>query len=144
MSLIQNKDKAFSKIARIFADVMNKALISIGTNVNRETNLALCHELLNEAFPEINYSNTSITTPYGNTYKDDFLNQLAFIYTSEAKQEILKRLKSIEKKMGRNATDKVNGSVKIDIDLVIWNEEILKPDDMERSYIVDLLPSLID
>ncbi len=123
---------------------MNKALISIGTNVNRETNLALCHELLNGAFSEITYSNTSITTPYGNTYKDDFLNQLAFIYTSETKEEILKRLKSIEKKIGRNATDKVNGNVKIDIDLVIWNDEILKPDDMERSYIIDLLPSLID
>lgn len=144
MSLIQNKDKAFSKIARIFADVMNKALISIGTNVDREANLTLCHELLNEAFSEITYSKTSITTPYGNIYKDDFLNQLAFIYTSEAKEEILKRLKSIEKKIGRNVTDKVNGSVKIDIDLVIWNEEILKPDDMERSYIIDLLPSLID
>lgn len=144
MSLIQNKDKAFSKIARIFADVMNKALISIGTNVNRETNLALCHELLNEAFSEITYSKTSITTPYGNTYKDDFLNQLAFIYTSGTKEEILKKLKSIEKKIGRNAIDKVSGSVKIDIDLVIWNEEILKPDDMERSYIIDLLPSLID
>lgn len=144
MSLIQNKDKAFSKIARIFADVMNKALISIGTNVNRETNLALCHELLNDAFSEIVYSNTSITTPYGNTYKDDFLNQLAFVYTSEAKEEVHKQLKSIEKKIGRNTTDKVNGKVKIDIDLVIWNEEVLKPDDMERSYIVDLLPSLID
>jgi 2-amino-4-hydroxy-6-hydroxymethyldihydropteridine diphosphokinase len=144
LSLIQNKDKAFSKIARIFADVMNKALISIGTNVNREANLALCHKLLNGTFSEITYSNTSITTPYGNTYKDDFLNQLAFVYTSEAKEEVHKRLKSIEKKIGRNATDKVNGKVKIDIDLVIWNEEVLKPDDMERSYIVDLLPSLID
>jgi 2-amino-4-hydroxy-6-hydroxymethyldihydropteridine diphosphokinase len=144
LSLIQNKDKAFSKIARIFADVMNKALISIGTNVNREATLALCHELLNGVFPEITYSNTSITTPYGNTYKDDFLNQLAFVYTSETKEEIQKQLKSIEKRIGRTATDKVNGKVKIDIDLLIWNEEILKPDDMERSYIADLLPSLID
>lgn len=144
MLLIQNKDKAFSKIARIFAEVMNKALISIGTNVNREANLALCHELLNAVFPEISYSNTSITTPYGNSYKDDFLNQLAFIYTSEAKEEVHKQLKSIETKIGRNAADKVNGSVKIDVDLVIWNEEVLKPDDMGRSYIADLLSSLID
>lgn len=144
MSLIGNKDKAFSKIARIFADVMNKALISIGTNVDREANLALCHELLNGIFPEVTYSNTSITTPYGNTCKDDFLNQLAFVYTSDAKEEIQKQLKSVEKRIGRTATDKVNGKVKIDIDLVIWNEEVLKPEDMERSYIADLLPSLID
>lgn len=123
---------------------MNKALISIGTNVDRKANLALCHELLDTVFPEITYSDTSITSPYGNTYKDDFLNQLAFVYTPMAKEEVLKRLKSIEKKIGRNATDKANGKVKIDIDLVMWNEEILKPDDMERSYIVDLLPSLAD
>lgn len=123
---------------------MNKALISIGTNVDREANLALCHELLNGVFPGITYSNTSITTPYGNTCKDDFLNQLAFVYTSETKEEIQKQLKFIEKRIGRTATDKVNGKVKIDIDLMMWNEEILKPDDMERSYIADLLPSLID
>ena len=66
---------------------MNKALISIGTNVDRKANLALCHELLNAVFPEITYSDTSITTPYGNTYKDDFLNQLAFVYTLAAKED---------------------------------------------------------
>ncbi len=123
---------------------MNKALISIGTNVDRKANLALCHELLNAVFPEITYSDTSITTPYGNTYKDDFLNQLAFVYTLAAKEDVLERLKSIEKKIGRNATDKINGKVKIDIDLVMWNDEILKPDDMKRSYITDLLSSLTD
>ena len=37
---------------------------------------------------------------------------------------------------------KEKGIVKIDIDLVIWNEEVLKPADVSRKYIVDLLPSL--
>lgn len=128
----------------IFADVMNKALISIGTNVDRESNLALCHELLNAEFSHITYSGTSITSPYGNTYKNDFLNQLAIVYTDKVKEEVGSILKSMEKEMGRDISDKKRGLVKIDIDLIIWNQEVLKPDDLNRSYIADLLPGLED
>lgn len=126
----------------IFASIMNKALLSIGTNENKEANLALCHQLLNNVFEEIHYSETSITEPYGVKYHNDFLNQLAIAYTEKGKEDICQRLKKIEKEMGRNASDKETGMVIIDIDLVIWNEEILKPTDITRSYIADLLPTL--
>lgn len=81
--------------------VMNKALLSIGTNENREENLALCHDYLNQLFPDITYSITSVTAPYGTNYKNDFLNQLAIIYTPKAKEDIIAQLKLVEKKMGR-------------------------------------------
>ncbi len=127
---------------RIFASVMNKALLSIGTNEDRESNLSLCHQFLNNIFTDISYSDTSVTMPYGTTYKNDFLNQLAVIYTDRDKDEVIRLLKSIEKDMGRNGVDKENGIVKIDIDLVIWNNNVLKPEDFTRSYIADLLASL--
>lgn len=123
---------------------MNKALISIGTNEDREDNLARCHQLLDRLFSNITYSATSLTTPYGNSYKNDFLNQLAFVYTEKDKSDIHQLLKSLEKEMGRSSNDKEKGIVKIDIDLVIWNDEVLKPADISRSYIADLLPSLQD
>ena len=128
----------------IFACNMNKVLLSIGTNYDRETNLNICHQLLNGLFSDIIYSDTSITTPYGTDYENNFLNQLAVIYTDKNKEEISQLIKSLEKKMGRDSLDKQNGIVKIDIDLVIWNDEILKPADINRSYIADLLPSLED
>ena len=127
---------------RIFAPIMNKVLLCIGTNEDTETNLRLCHQLLNSSFGEISYSDTSVTTPYGAHYKNDFLNQLAVIYTDQDKEEVHLQLKSIERQMGRHPQDKEKGIVKIDIDLVIWNEEVLKPADVSRKYIVDLLPSL--
>ena len=123
---------------------MNKALLSIGTNVDRERNMELCHRLLEKLFPAIAYSKTSITAPYGNLYKSDFLNQLAFAYTYKEKDEVISLLKSLEKEMGRTQADKENGIVKIDLDLVVWNEEVVKPEDILRSYVVDLLPSLED
>lgn len=121
---------------------MNKALISIGTNENREANLTLCHQLLKTVFEEIHYSDTSITEPYGAKYQNDFLNQLAVAYTQKGKEEIYIQLKTLEKEMGRNTSDKDAGIVIIDIDLVIWNEEILKPTDITRSYVADLLSTL--
>lgn len=130
------------KMECIFAPVMNKALLSIGTNEDRESNLSLCHQFLNNIFTDISYSDTSVTMPYGTTYKNDFLNQLAVIYTDRDKDEVIRLLKSIEKDMGRNEADKENGIVKIDIDLVIWNNNVLKPEDFTRSYIADLLASL--
>jgi 2-amino-4-hydroxy-6-hydroxymethyldihydropteridine diphosphokinase len=121
---------------------MNKVLLSIGPNADRETNLALCHRLLEESFEEINYSGTSVTSPYGVHYKNDFLNQLAIAYTHKNKKEMYLLLKSIENEMGREKADKEKGVVKIDIDLVIWNNNILKPTEISRSYIAGLLPDL--
>ncbi|MDR2950860.1 MAG: 2-amino-4-hydroxy-6-hydroxymethyldihydropteridine diphosphokinase [Prevotella sp.] len=121
---------------------MNKALLSIGTNEDKELNLDLCHQLLGNSFEQISYSDTSITTPYGNSYKNDFLNQLAIIYTDQKREDVYKLLKLIETQIGRNPSDKERGIVKIDIDLVIWNDKILKPADISRSYIKDLLASL--
>lgn len=121
---------------------MNKALLSIGTNEDRETNLDLCHNLLGELFEDIIYSATSITVPYGNSYKNDFLNQLAIIYTDKEKDDVSHLLKSLEKEMGRNDADKEKGIVKIDVDLVIWNDEVIRPTEISRTYIIDLLPSL--
>lgn len=131
-------------MGRIFARIMNKALLSIGTNVDREFHMNLCHQLLEKLFPSIVYSKTSVTVPYGNLYKNDFLNQLAFVYTHKEKDEVVSLLKSLEKEMGRTPADKEKGIVKIDIDLVVWNEDVVKPTDISRSYVTDLLPSLED
>lgn len=126
----------------IFVPLMNKALICIGTNEDTTVNLEKCRQLLNRIFNDIHYSAMSVTAPYGAIYKNDFLNQLAIVYTKENKPFVADTLKKIEKEIGRNNADKEKGIIKIDVDLVIWNEEVLKPSEISRSYIADLLPSL--
>lgn len=122
---------------------MNKGLISIGSNKDREQHLALCQDILEAEFDYIVFSKTSLTPPYGSAYKDEFMNQLVFIYTMQDRDDIISLLKSIELQMGRTVADKKNGLVVIDIDLVIWNDEVLKPEDMKRDYIAKLLPDLL-
>jgi len=132
------------EIGHIFTAYMNKGLISIGSNKNRNNNLACCQQILKTIFPDIVFSNISVTKPYGNNYRYNFINQLAFIHTIKEKEEVICLLKSLETDMGRTISDKKKGIVIIDLDLVIWNKEILKPEDVERGYIKGLLPGLSD
>lgn len=121
---------------------MNTAVISIGSNEDSEKNVEYCKQLLDSIFTTIHYSDTSITKPYGTQYRHDFLNQLALTETEMDLSEVVKTLKLLEKKMGREVEDKNKGLVKIDIDLIKWNDTIVKEEDWQRNYVTDLLPSL--
>ena len=121
---------------------MNKLLISLGSNENPDTNMSLCRSLLSDIFDYIRFSETSVTSPYGENYSKDFLNQLVYAITEEEQDKIYQNLKAIERKIGRLPADKNNGVVKIDIDLIKWNDSIMKEDEWDRDYIALLLPSL--
>ena len=43
--------------------------------------------------------------------------------------------KELERRCGRIPEDKAQGVVKLDIDLLVFDNKILKPEDMEREYI---------
>lgn len=123
---------------------MNTLLISMGSNENSETNMALCRGLLSKLFESITYSETSVTEPFGEHYQNHFLNQLALIQTFKGRIEVENELKLLEKELGRTAEDKSNGLIKIDVDLIKWNDTILKEEDWQRNYVADLLPSIFE
>lgn len=121
---------------------MNKFLISIGSNTDGKSNLSLCRIFLDSYFENITYSEICETEPYGDNYSHNFINQIAFIESEMNIEQVQSTLKSIEYKIGRRPEDKQFGLVKIDVDLVVWNKEIIKPKDLERNYVKDLIPTL--
>lgn len=123
---------------------MNTLLISMGSNDNSETNMELCRILLSKLFEPITYSETSTTEPFGDHYQSHFLNQLALAQTHKNKEDVEKELKLLEIKLGRTVEDKSKGLIKIDVDLIKWNDTILKDEDWKRNYVADLLPSIFN
>ena len=123
---------------------LNTVIISIGSNENREENIQQCRESLTSMFSSIYFSSTSVTKPYGEQYKNDFLNQLVLIYSDQNLSDIQRKIKQLEKEIGREDEDKTNGSVKIDIDIIKWNDQVLKEKDWQRNYVKDLLSSLCE
>ena len=117
---------------------MHKTILGIGTNTDARFNMKQATDYLRYYFPNIKFTSTIETKPYGERFTTPFLNALAYFETDLSKDEILLQLKSIEKTMGRLASHKSEGIIIIDIDLMQWNNEILKPEDFGRDYIQHL------
>lgn len=119
---------------------MRKILISIGTNTQAPYNMNRAKSILQSYFPTIQFTIEIENKPFGQNYKQWFLNTLGYFKSDLSKNEIISRCKNIEKTMGRLVEHKSEGKVIIDIDLIQWGDEIIKPNDFKRSYIIDLLP----
>ena len=108
-------------------------IIGLGSNIQAEQNLQKAHALLIRAYPSIVFSDVIQTTPIGMKYNQaPFLNQVARFDTEQDIDEVKTSLKIMERFCGRLPDDKENETIHIDIDLIVYNDTILKPIDFAR------------
>lgn len=121
----------------------NKAIVAIGSNHHRTDNIREVQSILRETYPEVRFSTPEITEPIGLPDSSrSFLNLVAVLLTEQEMSEVKAFFKQVEKEMGRNDEDTREGIVPIDIDIIEWNDEVYKPQDMVRSYIVSGMSEL--
>lgn len=109
--------------------------VCIGSNEEREANLALARRRLSESFPGIRFSHEEETQPLAFHRPVPFSNQLARFSSDWEQCEVCSRLKSIEREAGRLPGEKEREIVRLDIDLLACDELIYKPEDWERDYV---------
>ena len=63
-----------------------------------------------------------------------YLNAVVEISISNDEDEVNRVLKKFEADSGRDAVRRSRGEVPVDIDIVIWNEEIRRQKDYESAY----------
>ena len=97
---------------------------------------------LKESFLTIRFGEETTTEAIGDKFLSPFSNQVAKLETSLTIEEIRNLLKKIEKDNGRLPEDKEQGIVKLDIDLLKFDDLILKPSDMEKDYVLEGISSL--
>lgn len=115
---------------------MHTCIICIGSNYHREENLLLARKKLMVLFPSITFSEEMETEPFHIQNPALFSNQVALFKAEESKERIIELLKAIELIAGRLPEDKAEGKVVLDIDLISYDNMILKPKDMERDYVI--------
>ena len=105
---------------------MNKSFLLIGGNEeDPRAQLARAGEMIEGAGCRIlRRSALYETAPWGKTDQSDFLNQALQVQTSLEAPALMDILLEIEKKMGRVRLEKY-GSRIIDIDMLLFNEEII-------------------
>ncbi|MFH1284390.1 MAG: 2-amino-4-hydroxy-6-hydroxymethyldihydropteridine diphosphokinase [Candidatus Peregrinibacteria bacterium] len=101
------------------------SFIGLGTNLgNRKENLAHALKEISIFAKITKKSSVYETPPVGYKKQRPFLNMVIKIKTSLSPQNLLKKLKETEKKMGRTKTVK-NGPRIIDLDILFYGKEIV-------------------
>ena len=120
----------------------HSCLLCLGSNYNRHLHMEEARKALMELFLTIRFSEEMTTEAIGDKFLSPFSNQVAKLETSLTIEEIRNLLKKIEKDNERLPEDKGQGIVKLDIDLLTLDDLILKPNDMEKDYVVKGISSL--
>lgn len=117
-------------------------IVCIGSNCNRKENILLAQKRLTELFPSVRFTSEQETQPLFLKNPALFSNQLAFFFSEIEEEEVKLELKAIEKLAGRCREDKIKEKVCLDIDLLSFDDRVLKPEDWKREYVVTGLKEL--
>ena len=114
---------------------LHTCLLCLGSNLDGATRLSAARHTLLSHFPDIRFSQEMVTEAIGTGFLSPFHNQVARLTTPLSAEEVRAILKGIEQVQGRLPEDKANGIVKLDIDLLVYDETVLKAKDLEREFV---------
>ncbi|MGE0090239.1 MAG: 2-amino-4-hydroxy-6-hydroxymethyldihydropteridine diphosphokinase [Bacteroidales bacterium] len=115
---------------------MNKVYLLLGSNLSdRALFLLNARKFIEERIGKIKkQSRIYESAPWGFVTDNVFLNQVILIYTFLKPEEILEKIKIIEKELGRIRTSKGYASRTIDIDILFYNDEIILQHDLKIPH----------
>jgi len=121
---------------------MNRFIILLASNSEAEKNMERVRKLLALAFPEgtrfsDNHWSAAVVkeghlAPLGECAM--YLNAVCVASSEMAWNDVQAFLKQTETEMGRLRGTEAQGRVAIDMDLVEWNGEVLRPKDAAQDY----------
>ena len=114
---------------------MNAVIIGIGSNIDAESNISKMLKILKEHVEIVKVSEMIKTKPIGIENQPDYTNGAVKISTELNKEDLTVLLKAIEDKMGRDRTVAKFGPRTIDLDIVVWNGEIVDNDYYTRDFL---------
>ena len=91
----------------------------------------------------IHWGNAVETAAEDTASSGSYLNRAALMNTTLSKEKLIEEFKKIESRHGRTATGKQQGIVPLDIDLLTYDDEIVKPADLKKSYVQQALQSVV-
>lgn len=108
--------------------------IALGSNLgDRAANLQAARETLRPKVQVLRESPIYVTPPWGYLDQPEFFNQVIEVETLLHPKPLLHRLKSIEAKMGREATFR-NGPRLIDLDILFYGQEVIEGEALQIPH----------
>jgi len=125
---------------------MNEVIVGLGSNIDPQKNIKKAREILKGKYSVILESRFIQTKPVGLVNQADFINGAILMRTELELNDLDSQLKLIEKALGRETSVQKFGPRTIDLDIIIWNKEIIDKDFYEREFlknsVLELIPNL--
>ena len=125
---------------------MNSAIIGLGSNIDAPQNILKAKTVLAEQFEIMKESVFVTTKSVGYPQQANFINGAVLLKTSLNLSQVKKTLKIIESQLGRRPSPDKFGPRIIDLDIIVWNDQVIDQDFYYREYlrksILELLPDL--
>ncbi|NQU55077.1 MAG: 2-amino-4-hydroxy-6-hydroxymethyldihydropteridine diphosphokinase [Bacteroidetes bacterium] len=123
---------------------MNICIIGIGSNINAETNISKMLEILKTKVEVVRVSIFLKTKPIGIIDQPDFTNGAVKVKSELNQKKLIVLLKGIEDEMGRDRSNPKFGPRCIDLDIAVWNNEIVDKDYYTRDFLQKSVDELKD
>lgn len=118
----------------------HNCLLCIGSNHCPDVNIPKAVAALTALFPGIVWSPVIVSPALGAaTPVPHYHNRVARFTTTLTPADLRTRFKEIETSCGRTPASKSTGLVPLDIDLLQYDDTVLKPEDMNTQYVKTLL-----
>lgn len=113
---------------------MNFVVLSLGSNcVEREKKMSHCIRWLFDLLSDVKVSSIYETSAL-NGVDNNYLNAVLSGYTQYDHNVLNKKFKQYEIDCGRDKDNKIVGIVPIDVDIVMWNDKIIRNNDYMQAY----------
>lgn len=114
---------------------MNRAIIGIGSNIpDAKQRVKECCNDISAITDQSQFSSIYETAAVGTKPQPNYHNCVGVVATTATYEELKQQFKEYERIAGRLPEHKKEGKVIIDIDIVVWNGDIIKPVDLIRTY----------
>ncbi len=121
----------------------NVFIVGIGSNsFDRESQMKKTIEFITNSFENI-YVSEIYETPAENGKDAPYINAVLVATTEKEMVDVNAIIKQWECSCGRTTMSKLEGIIPIDIDIVTWNEDVVRPKDFVKTYFTKGLLQLI-
>lgn len=117
------------------AHTSHTCLLCMGSNLDALLHLKNAENVLQRLFPDIEWGEIVETVPEKTENPQPFLNRAARFRTSLSMPEVRNILKQVEQTNGRTPDSKKEGCIPLDIDLLSYDQQVLKPEDWQKEYV---------
>lgn len=125
---------------------MNRVVIGVGSNIDPDKNIPAARERIAREHKVFAESQFVETEPVGFEDQPNFVNGAVLIGTQMERDELNDWLHEVERELGRVRGENRFGPRTIDLDVVVWNGEIVDGNVYDRPFlrqaVLELRPDL--